>query len=148
MCTFVIAGDGNKKKLKRKEKKRKTKRVANNKSDSSSESDGGPLPSVDPEVIDSYFTCDGTFKFYKVGKASPSLEFTTILRLKREISLSDLRKDLIQQHMIGIELFKKLPAYEVYIHVKKKDKTYTAHTTQQWTEIRDLLTRGYSLSSK
>lgn len=50
--------------------------------------------------------------------------------------------------MVGIELFKKLTAYEVYIHVKSKDKIYTAHTTQQWTEIRDLLTRGYSLESK
>jgi len=50
--------------------------------------------------------------------------------------------------MVGIELFKKLPAYEVYIHFKRKDKTYTAHTTQQWTEIRNLLMRGYSLTSE
>ena len=76
------------------------------------------------------------------------LEFTTILRLKREISLSNLRKDLIQQHMIGIELFKKLAACEVYIDVKRKDKTYSAHTTQQWTEICDLLMHGYSLTGK
>ena len=50
--------------------------------------------------------------------------------------------------MAGIELFKKFPAYDVYIHVSKREKTYTAHTAQQWAEIRDLLSRGYSLTGK
>jgi len=42
-------------------RKAEEKRVANNKSDSSSESDGGPLPLVGQAVVDSYFTCDGAF---------------------------------------------------------------------------------------
>lgn len=69
--------------------------------------------------------------------------------MNKDISLSDLRKDLIQQHMIGIELFKKLPAYDVHIHVTKKDEMYTAHTVQEWSEVRDFrLTQGYLLLGK
>lgn len=136
----LLAEDSNRRKNKRKEKRKKRKRVTNKTSDSSSESSGEPCLEKSATL-----TCDARFKFYKVGKASPSLGFTTIIRLNKGISLSDLRKDLIQQHMIGIELFKKLPAYDVHIHVTKKDKTYTAHTVQQWSEVQDFLTQGYSL---
>ena len=70
------------------------------------------------------------------------MEFTTIVCVKKEMSLVDLHKDLVQQHMVGIELLKKFPAYDGYIHASKTEKTYTAHTAQQWAEIRDLLTCG------
>lgn len=50
--------------------------------------------------------------------------------------------------MVGIEVLKTFPSYDVYIHVKKEDKVYTAHTAQQWCEIRSLLMNGYSLTGK
>ena len=46
------------------------------------------------------------------------------------------------------DLFKKFPAYDVHIHVHRKDKKYAAHTPQQWQEVRDLLARGFSLMGK
>ena len=61
------------------------------------------------------------------------------------LSLVNLREYLVQQHMVGIELFKKFPGYDVSIHVTKKEKAYTAHTVQQWEQMRDLLRKGYSL---
>ena len=88
---------------------------------------------------------DATFKFYKVGKASPSLEFNTIMRFSKNVHLSELKKLLINQHIKGIDLIKKFPTYDVTIHVKKKDKLYTAHTQFQWVEISQLLGEGYSL---
>ena len=101
------------------------------------------VSSVVPEI--NSITCDGTFKFSKVGKASPSLEFTTILRLDKNVPLSDLHSDLVKQHLVGVDIFRKFPAYDVHIHVVKKDKRCSAHTPQQWQEIRELLTRGLSM---
>ncbi|KAL9977724.1 hypothetical protein ACROYT_G015162 [Oculina patagonica] len=67
---------------------------------------------------------------------------------KKGMSLVDLCRDLVQQHITGIELFEKFPAFDVWIHINKKEKVYTAHTAQQWAKIRDLLTPGYSLTEK
>lgn len=91
-------------------------------------------------------TVDATFKFFKVGKSSPSLEFNTILRFSKELQLSELKKQLISQHIKGIDLVKKFPAYDVTIHVAKKEKMYTAHRQVQWLEISQLLGKGYALS--
>jgi hypothetical protein len=68
----------------------------------------------------SHLTVDATFKFYKVGKASPSLEFNTIMRFSKDVHLSDLKKLLINQHIKGVDLIKKFPTYNMRIHVKKK----------------------------
>ncbi|KAL9957638.1 hypothetical protein ACROYT_G034559 [Oculina patagonica] len=119
--------------------------------DSESSSETSETYHDDPAAVDhesvyaQNITCDAAFKFFKVGKASPSLEFTTIVRLKKDILLSELRTLLVKQHMVGVDLFKKFPAYDVHIHVHRKDKKYAAHTPQQWQEVRDLLARGFSL---
>ena len=123
------------------------KPVADSESSSETYHDGPAV--VDHEnVYAQNITCDAAFKFYKVGKASPSLEFTTIVRFKKDILLNELRSLLVKQHMVGIDLFKKFPAYDVHIHVHRKDKKYAAHTPQQWQEVRDLLARGFSLMGK
>lgn len=122
----------------KKEKKLKCTRA----SDTNSESEPSDHETV---PVSSEISCDGTFKFFKVGKASPSLEFTTILRFNKDVLLHDLHTELIKQHVAGIEIFKKLPAYDIHIHVAKKDKQYSAHTPQQWQEICELLTRGFSM---
>lgn len=77
----------------------------------------GPAVVDHENVYAQNITCDAAFKFYKVGKASPSLEFTTIVRFKKDILLNELRSLLVKQHMVGIDLFKKFPAYDVHIHV-------------------------------
>lgn len=89
---------------------------------------------------------DTTFKFFKVGKASPSLEFNTIIRLHKGVQLSELKKFLVNQHVKGIDLVKKFPAYDLTISVRRNDKMYTAHTQVQWAEISLLLEKGYSLA--
>lgn len=108
----------------------------------------GPAVVDHENVYAQNITCDAAFKFYKVGKASPSLEFTTIVRFKKDILLNELRSLLVKQHMVGIDLFKKFLAYDIHIHVHRKDKKYAAHTPQQWQEVRDLLARGFSLMGK
>ena len=45
----------------------------------------GPAVVDHENVYAQNITCDAAFKFYKVGKASPSLEFTTIVRFKKDI---------------------------------------------------------------
>jgi len=65
-------------------------------------------------------TIDSTFKFYKVGKASPSLKFNTIMCFSKDVYLSELKKLRINQHIKGIDLIKKFPTYNMTIHVKKK----------------------------
>lgn len=142
-----------KRKSKRREKKKKMKPVTDSES-SSETSETSETYHDDPAAVDhesvyaQKITCDAAFKFFKVGKASPSLELTTIVRLKKDILLSELRSLLVKQHMVGVDLFKKFPAYDVHIHVHRKDKKYAAHTPQQWQEVRDLLARGFSLMGK
>lgn len=143
--TFVCSRQ--KKIKKEKKKKKKVKPVTDSESSSETYHDGPAV--VDHEnVYAQNITCDAAFKFYKVGKASPSLEFTTIVRFKKDILLNELRSLLVKQHMVGIDLFKKFPAYDVHIHVHWKGKKYAAHTPQQWQEVRDLLARGFSLMGK
>ena len=138
-------GHINKKKHKRKEKrKNRSKGNANSTSDTCTESDGVTPSLIDKETRASFVTCHGTFKFFKVGKAAPSLQFTKIVCIDKEKSLSDICETLIQQHIASFELFKKLQAYDVNIHVCRQDKLYSAHTPEQWVQIRDLLTCGYS----
>ena len=80
------------------------KRIRESDTSDSEPSDHEMVPLASSEI-----TCDGTFQFFKVGKTCPSLEFTTILQFDKNILLHDLRADLIKQHMVGIDIFKKLP---------------------------------------
>ena len=73
---LIFFGGEIKRKTKRKEKRKKLKHAKVSDSSESESSHNEMVSSLVPE-IDS-ITCDGTFKFFKVGKASPSLEFTTI----------------------------------------------------------------------
>ena len=57
--------------------------------------------------------CNSTFKIYKVGKASLSMQFTTFARLKGVVTL---HKSLVEQHLMGVGLFAKLPAFYMYIN--------------------------------
>lgn len=125
----MTQGWKHKKPIKTKESKEPAKKDSSDKSDVHS----------DRPPHDDYTSCDGSFKFFKVGKASPFLEFTTV------VSQVDFRKSLVRHHMVGIELFGKFPACDLYIHLQRKEKRYTAHTTQQWQDIHQLPTRGYSL---
>ena len=63
----------------------------------------------------SHLPVDATFKFYKVGKASPSLEFNTIMHFSKNVHLLELKKLLINQHIKGIDLNKKFPTYDMTI---------------------------------
>lgn len=85
------------------------------------------------------------FAFYKVGKASASLEFKTIIRMSRDVLLADLKKMLINQHIKGVDLVKRFPTYDVLIHAKKNGNVFTALTQLQWVEVSKLLTDGYFL---
>lgn len=84
--------------------------------DSESSSETSETYHDDPAAVDhesvyaQNITCDAAFKFFKVGKASPSLEFMTIVHLKKDILLSELCSLLVKQHMVGVDLFKKFPA--------------------------------------
>lgn len=82
---------------------------------------------------------EAQFRFFKVGKTTPAKEFVTLMQSPLHFTLAALKKELLATQIGGLNIIRKMPAYDILIYVRKDDKQFAANTDEQWTVVSRLL---------
>lgn len=117
-------------------KKKRTRIAVADKSESEEEEPVRKKPKVEKQ--DEEFV-EVQFRFFKVGKSSPAKEFETLMQSPLHLTLDALRKELLATQIGGLDIVRKMPAYDISIYVQKDEKQLAAKTPEQWRVVSRLL---------
>lgn len=82
---------------------------------------------------------EAQFRFFKVGKNTPTKEFTTLMRSPQHLTLDALKKELLATQIGGLDVIRKMPAYDISVYVQTGEKRFAANTAEQWKVVGSLL---------
>lgn len=115
--------------------KKKRKRTA-----STSESEEEKLVQKKPKVgKNKREFVEAQFRFFKVGKNTPTKELTTLLRSPQRLTPDALKKELLATQIGGLDVIPKMPVYDISVYVQKGEKKFAANTAEQWKVVGSLL---------